>query len=1498
MFQLIVCLVSVFTLSASRERLVMHGRYTRSINNYHLSIPHKVNLDGEFSTFSLPHFYEHNVELYNKRKKRELLDNTEIIYYGMPIEEKLYYIELEPNRDFMHPNLVFEKRNPIIPIKDRDTRGIETMKLCHYKGKVKGIPKSRVALSTCDGLAGYVMIDDKKYYIEPVDQHGANSKGQHLHVVYESHPDADKMKCGTESPWIPPSEENQQIMEKRELESKEKYLEVLVVCDKSFLKYHKHREVELYVMTIMNMVSDGFHDGSVGYEVDVTVVRIIYLEREEKEIDLEINKNAESTLNSFAKWAEKINAPIDSPNHHDMAVLLTRYDLCGEGDDCGLTGLANVGKACDKNGYAGCINEDAGLPLAVIVTHELGHLLGSDHDESENPCPAKDTDNSYFIMSPYVHLFTIRWSSCSRKDISKFFDANKGTCLEDEPSSTMYPYTNKMPGVVYGEEEQCKFIFPASPGACHPRKVQFCENLLCKTEDATQCMGMNDEGPADGTKCGENKWCFRRKCVEMGGRPEAVNGGWGEWQAWSDCSRTCGGGIAVQERLCNNPEPANKGRYCIGERKRLKICNFQSCPEDAPSFRQTQCTAKNSDPYNGQLLVWTAVWISSLPCALVCSNPQVGKVVLSNVAKDGSICNPGTRDICIKGICTPVGCDHKLNSDAIEDRCGICNGDGTQCKFVEGTFENEIGRLNSAKTVVTIPAGARKIRVEEKSESENCLAVADVDQKHFFLNKGGMTSSQGEHKIAGSKAFYRRMGEDQDQLLINGPIKEDIVILYLYYQSENVGVDYSWVEGEVDTNYEPKYSWEIGQYSSCSARCGGGTQEADWICVEEKAGKVSPNFCNGIDKPAREADVKNCNENPCETRSLESREDVGESPELADVTKFWKDIWSNNINHRENAPWICVQEQKLRGNLMNPVTVTTDDVRKVISKLANSKAPGKDGIQTFGSKDLPVHTHVWHHNLTESYKNQRNFQVSSQVELPTFSRNPRIPKTRRNTDRSPVYLHCIKFFLLALVCKEQITIDAVILEQARQSQRNVCMAYVDYQKAFDSIPHSWLLKVLEIYSIDKTIINFLQHTMAKWNTSLSIKHQESNIESGIIRLQRGIFQGDSLSALWFCLALNPISETLKETGFGFTLKFGKNSEVISHLLFMDDLKIYAANQKQLDAAICHHHDTDIAMDFGVKKCQKVTVERRKLIEGPELQLNPNTKSCGKVDNNLTTLNLNADNHGHLSVKNREQSLREWGSKALHGRFYNELQRETVDKQASVQWLVDGYLFPETEGFMISIQDQVTATLSYRKFIMEENITSVSWRKCKIESETIEHILSGCQLLAGTKYVERHDRVATIVYLELLKNYSFEVETSTRYYQYKPAPVVENTRARVYWNKGIIADKTIPHNKPDITVIDKQHNNAFLIDISIPNNHNMDRKHREKVEKYTELKREIKDMWRLNEVKIVPIILTSMGLIPINLKNSLEDIGIQYKTYRKMQKSVILDATNIVRSFLE
>jgi hypothetical protein len=41
-------------------------------------------------------------------------------------------------------------------------------------------------------------------------------------------------------------------------------------------------------------------------------------------------------------------------------------------------------------------------------------------------------------------------------------------------------------------------------------------------------------------------------------------------------------------------------------------------------------------------------------------------------------------------------------------------------------------------------------------------------------------------------------------------------------------------------------------------------------------------------------------------------------------------------------------------------------------------------------------------------------------------------------------------------CKDQL-ISKTILQECKSRKKNVCMAWTDYQKAFDSVPHSWII---------------------------------------------------------------------------------------------------------------------------------------------------------------------------------------------------------------------------------------------------------------------------------------------------------------------------------------------------------------------------------------------------------------------------------------------------------
>lgn len=100
------------------------------------------------------------------------------------------------------------------------------------------------------------------------------------------------------------------------------------------------------------------------------------------------------------------------------------------------------------------------------------------------------------------------------------------------------------------------------------------------------------------------QWCQELKCVPIMEPPVAIDGGWGEWSSWSECSRTCGAGVSIMERNCDHPRPAAGGKFCVGERRRYRMCNIDPCPEDQPTFRAEQCSSYNNHTYEGNMYTW------------------------------------------------------------------------------------------------------------------------------------------------------------------------------------------------------------------------------------------------------------------------------------------------------------------------------------------------------------------------------------------------------------------------------------------------------------------------------------------------------------------------------------------------------------------------------------------------------------------------------------------------------------------------------------------------------------------------------------------------------------------------------------------------------------------------------------------------------------------------------------------------------------------------------
>ncbi|XP_055340289.1 semaphorin-5A-like [Paramacrobiotus metropolitanus] len=57
-----------------------------------------------------------------------------------------------------------------------------------------------------------------------------------------------------------------------------------------------------------------------------------------------------------------------------------------------------------------------------------------------------------------------------------------------------------------------------------------------------------------------------------------INGGWSEWEAWSNCTTDCGIGERFRVRRCSDPPPANGGAYCPGDAFEREDCLGVDCP--------------------------------------------------------------------------------------------------------------------------------------------------------------------------------------------------------------------------------------------------------------------------------------------------------------------------------------------------------------------------------------------------------------------------------------------------------------------------------------------------------------------------------------------------------------------------------------------------------------------------------------------------------------------------------------------------------------------------------------------------------------------------------------------------------------------------------------------------------------------------------------------------------------------------------------------------------
>ena len=139
------------------------------------------------------------------------------------------------------------------------------------------------------------------------------------------------------------------------------------------------------------------------------------------------------------------------------------------------------------------------------------------------------------------------------------------------------------------------------------------------------------------------------------------------------------------------------------------------------------------------------------------------------------------------------------------------------------------------------------------------------------------------------------------------------------------------------------------------------------------------------------------------------------------------------------------------------------------------------------------------------------------------------------------------------------------------------------------------------------------------------------------------------------------------------------------------------------------------------------------------------------------------------------------------------------------------------------------------------------RFCNTRTETIDHLISGCTILAPNEYIHRHSSVGHYIHWKIWNHY--HIETPEKWCEDKPLPVMDTPKVTILWDYPIRTNITLQANRPDIVIKHKQNKACQLIDTIVPSDSNISAKQPEKLIKYKVLEIEIAKMWKIKAITV-------------------------------------------------
>ncbi|XP_066247479.1 uncharacterized protein [Euwallacea similis] len=506
---------------------------------------------------------------------------------------------------------------------------------------------------------------------------------------------------------------------------------------------------------------------------------------------------------------------------------------------------------------------------------------------------------------------------------------------------------------------------------------------------------------------------------------------------------------------------------------------------------------------------------------------------------------------------------------------------------------------------------------------------------------------------------------------------------------------------------------------------------------------------------------------------------------------------------------------------------TVEEVSSAVGRSHNWRALHLNGAQDFWLK----RSSSSHQRLT-TYINE---VIADPRDMPRFPIQKMISLLLKGTDNiqdpskygPSTYLPTL--YKLITLCITQIIYtycernNIIAIQQALKTRTSIWLICILYKRAFDLVPHVWLIKVLNIYRLDPAIINLLKYAMKTWRTRLRLTKRADTITIEIYTDQEG--------------------------RYGFAVK-NNNMEVMrgSHLLYMVDLNLVVATKQQSSQilSIVERFSEGHGDAVWLRQMLHHSSTVKNLFHALDTYAYPVfTYSFGIVKWSVTYINnlkrkvrtfmMRAREHHPKSAVQRITLPRPSGERGLTDlkklldqliinlrRFFHEQAETSAFHRSLYHADNETLLMVKKRNIWPRHPDnaeKVVLTRNYVKHVIRDAM--ITNAECRYEcnaSETIQHNTGDCQAFAGTKYNKRHNSAVKILHRELTDKLELRQADRISYYEYASEPILESES----------------HRLPDIILVNKTLRHAALVDIAIPNDNNLVTKRNEKIHKYRDL----------------------------------------------------------------